>query len=195
MSQAQPQPIRFDDRDAFLAWAEQRDGRWERHDGVVQAMAPERVNHTRVKYAAWAALKAALREAGLPCEVLGDGVTVEIDERTDYEPDALIICGDRVDGVRTGVTNPVVVVEVLSPSTAQRDIGVKLDGYFRVPSVEHYLILASDVVRVIHHRRWTDGTLLTRIATNGVLKLESPGIGVPVLELYRDTGLPGAPES
>ena len=51
------------------------------------------------------------------------------------------------------IPNPVIVVEVLSPSTAADDHGVKLDGYFSLRSVEHYLILDSDRRVMIHHKR------------------------------------------
>ncbi|MBI4723851.1 MAG: Uma2 family endonuclease, partial [Rhodomicrobium sp.] len=54
--------------DEFLAWAEGREGRWELADGVPVAMAPERVIHGETKFSAGAALKAALKKAGLRCQ-------------------------------------------------------------------------------------------------------------------------------
>ena len=53
--------------DEFLRWAEGRDGRWELHDGVPVMMAPERVSHAETKGEAYAALREAVRRAGLPC--------------------------------------------------------------------------------------------------------------------------------
>ena len=75
---------------------------------------------------------------GLPCQAAPGGTTVEIDEDTDYEPDALINCGPPIPDDATAAPNPVVIVEVLSPSTATVDAGGKLADYFRLASVRHY---------------------------------------------------------
>ena len=64
------------------------------------------------------------------------------------------------------IPNPVVVVEVLSPSTAADDQGVKLDGYFSLPSVQHYLIVDPDRRVMIHHKRRPDA-IETRIFREG----------------------------
>ncbi|CAA9332137.1 MAG: hypothetical protein AVDCRST_MAG90-1528, partial [uncultured Microvirga sp.] len=73
------------------------------------------------------------------------------------------------------VHDPVIVVEVLSPSTSRHDTGTKLAGYFSVATVQHYLIV--DPVRsvLIHHRRGTEH-IETRIASEGTLLLDPPGI-------------------
>lgn len=193
MSQAATQPLRFDDRAAFRAWAEQQPrGRWERENGVVVQIAPQRAGHARIKGRVFQALDAALLKVGLTCEVFPDGMTVEVDGATDFEPDAVVSCGDRVERDSVIVAKPVIVVEGLSPSTASRDNGVKLEGYFSVPSIQHYLIFAADTVRVIHHRRWTEGRLLTSIHHDGTLDLDPPGLQVVVADCYRDTGLSAA---
>ena len=66
-------------------------------------------------------------------------MTVRIAPRTAFEPDALVVCPAPTDLQTMEVSNPVIVVEVLSSSTAADDHGLKLDGYFSLPSVEHYL--------------------------------------------------------
>jgi len=79
----------------FVLWAEGKEGRWELHDGVPVMMSPERVLHGEPKGEAYAALREAIRRAGLPCRAYPDGVTVKIDARTNDEPDALVSCGAR----------------------------------------------------------------------------------------------------
>ena len=177
-----PQPgLRFASRGAYRAWAEQQPrGRFERERGVVVAMAPERLVHTRLKANAWLALRQALLAKAVPCEALMDGVTVEIGEDTDYEPDAVVTCGERAPDDATAAPNPVIIVEVMSPSTGYRDLGAKLADYFSVPSVQHHVAVFSDRVRVIHHRRVQDGQLLTSIVTEGVLQFDPPDISVAV---------------
>ncbi len=124
-------------REEYRRWAEaQPRGRYERVGGEVVAMAPERGAHLEIKAATWLALRQAIA-AGVPCQALPDGATVEIDDETDYEPDAVVNCGERMARDAVAVPNPVVVVEVLSPSTRSVDTGAKLTDYFRVPSVRH----------------------------------------------------------
>ena len=81
-------------RDDYLTWvAQQPSGRFERIDGIVVAMAPEKVSHTRCKGAANDALRRVVRQAGLtPCEVFDSGMAVQV-EGSDFEPDAAELAG------------------------------------------------------------------------------------------------------
>lgn len=171
--------------DEFLAWAEGRPGRYELVEGEVVAMSPERARHARAKAAAFNALAQAIRTSGAPCEAFADGMTVRIDKRTAYEPDAVVHCGERLDDDAVHVTNPVVVVEVVSPGSARADAGAKLTGYFRVPSVQHYLLIDSVQALLVHHRRTPD-LIETRILGDGVLRLDPPGIELAVRDLFRE---------
>jgi Uma2 family endonuclease len=112
-----------------------------------------------------------------------DGATVRIDDATAYEPDAMVYCGPQPPPSALLVENPVIIVEVLSPSTGWRDQGRKLADYFRLPSVAHYLIIDPDEVLVIHHQRRGDD-ILTRILRDGTIALDPPGIEVKVAEIY-----------
>ena len=94
-------------------------------------MAPERAAHARRKAEIWLALRDGIKAGGLSCEALPDGMTVKIDEHTAYEPDAVVHCGEALADDAVIVPAPVIVVEVLSPSTAARDTGAKLADYFR----------------------------------------------------------------
>lgn len=172
------------DADAFLDWAMNQPGRHELHNGLVVAMSPERVAHTRTKYAAHGALARAIAAARLGCEALGDGVTVRIDAHTLYEPDASVRCGPATPGDAVEIDDPVVVVEVLSPSSRNLDTGAKLSGYLRLPALRHYLILQTEDRSVIHHHRKEDGEIVTRILQDGLLALDPPGIAVAVSDLF-----------
>lgn len=95
----------------FIAWAmEQPRGRFELEDGVVVAMAPERVGRSRAKVAAVNALARAIAASGRTCEAIGDGVAVSIDDGTCYEPDAVVTCGERLPDDVIPVPEPVVIV-------------------------------------------------------------------------------------
>jgi Uma2 family endonuclease len=102
------------DVDAFLAWAEGRQGRWELRDGEPIMIAPERGLHALTKYATQKALDVGLIRAGPPCRMFPDGMTVRITPRNAYEPDALVVCPPPPTLDTLEITNPVIVVEVLA---------------------------------------------------------------------------------
>jgi Uma2 family endonuclease len=166
--------------DEFLSWAQTMDGRWELFDGVPVMMSPERVLHGATKGEVYAALRTAVRRAKLPCRVYPDGVAVRITAKSTYQPDASVSCGRAPPGDALAIDDPVVVVEVLSPSTAAVDHGRKLSGYFSLPSVEHYLILDPERRVAIHHKRGVGDAIETRVLTEGLAKLDPPGFEVAV---------------
>jgi Uma2 family endonuclease len=180
---------RVDEPDGWMSradyrlWAEDRPGRFERINGQVVAMAPERVGHARIKGRVYRALAAAVEAAGLPCEVLVDGPTIEVGE-SDYEPDVIVRCGSEiVSDDSLAVPDATILVEVLSPTTRRTDVSQKLVDYFQVPSVQHYLILFSDRIQAIHHRRAGD-RIETRVLTAGDITLDPPGLTVSLTSFY-----------
>ena len=82
------------------------------------------------------------------------------------------------------VPNPVIIVELLSPSTRHIDLSAKLADYFRLQSVAHYLIVDPDKPRIVHHARSTGDTILTRIVSDGTIKLDPPGIELAMAAVY-----------
>jgi len=172
--------------DEFLAWAREQPGRYELFRGEIYAMSPETVGHAERKGLVYAALRGAIRQRSLACYAVPDGVTVRIDETTAYEPDALVYCGPKLAPSAIEVVDPVIVVEVLSPSTRQFDVAIKLAGYFRLPSVAHYLIVDPVQPLIVHHSRGSGDTILTRVVTEGAMALGPPGLELAVDEIYRD---------
>jgi Uma2 family endonuclease len=170
--------------DEFLVWAEGRDGRYELHDGEVVSMAPQRAAHLEAKLAVAIAFKDSIKRAGLPCFSVPDGATVRIDETTVFEPDALVYCGEKVRSSQIEFENPVIVVEILSPATALRDLSDKLTGYFRKSSVQHYLIIDPDKKLAVHHTRAEAATLITRIVTKGEMRFDPPGLTITAEHIF-----------
>lgn len=147
-------------------------------------MAPERTRHGEVKFAVQTALFETIRAAGLACHMLPDGATVRVAEDTAHEPDALVYCGPKLPGDAIEVPEPVIVVEVASPATRKIDPSLKLAGYFRLPSVRHYLIVNPEGPPLLHHQRQPDGTILTRIVADGALRLDPPGLEMDVAGFF-----------
>lgn len=179
--------------DEFLAWAEAQPkeaGRFELWDGEVivkRLQQSEQARHWEAKFSIAAALKAAVKKSGLPCFAVPEGAGLKLSNSRVVEPDAMVYCGQRVAPDDLYVPNPIIVVEVLSPSTASFDHGLKLQEYFRLPSVQHYLIIDPKGPLVIHHSRGAGDALLTRIVSPPSLRLDPPGLDVDLSELF-ETG-------
>ena len=177
------EPVSRMSPEEYRVWAAQQPrGRFERINGVVVAMAPERVSHARVKARIWQTLDRAIRVASLPCEALPDGITVQVND-SDYEPDAIVQRG-QLDPNGVAADSPIIIVEVLSPGTSSADRAWKLQEYFRLPSVHHYLIIWADKHQIAHRQRGTDGEIETRTVTNGDLRLDPPGMTIAVEDVY-----------
>ena len=173
--------------DAYLERYADRSGRRELVEGRVVELAAERVRHTRTKARVWAELRRAVRAAGVDCEAFADGITVRIDEHDACEPDALVNCGKAPDDDALEAPSPVVVVEVVSPSSVERDSVGKLDAYFRVPSIRHYLVVTTDGRRVVHFERDPSGApRATIVPSDAALVLDPPGIEVRVASFFTD---------
>ena len=166
----------------FIAWEEGVPGRYEFVDGQIFARAAERAAHAKLKGRVFIALTEALQRRGLPCQALPDGMAMRIDKGTVFEPDAHVCCGPELPGDALLSEAPSIVVEVLSSSTG-RELR-KLEGYFRLPSARHYLILSPDEPLAIYHARGEGETIATRIFRSGVIALDPPGLRVDLTEIY-----------
>jgi Uma2 family endonuclease len=77
-----------------------------------------------------------------------------------------------------------IIVEVLSPTTMHTDTSAKLIGYFKLPSVQHYLIIDPDACSVTHHSRSAGGGVSASHVTSGVVQLDPPGLSIDVSEIF-----------
>lgn len=178
--------LKFMNVDEYLAWGEaEGDGlRTELINGQIVAMSPEQADHNRIKGATYVALRQAVKAAELPCETFADGMTVPIEPHTAYVPDVLVHCGERIASRQLTVPAPVIVVEVISPTSRHSDTSAKLVGYFKLPSVHHYLVIDPDLRRLTHHARSDIGTPSARVVASGQLRLDPPGLEIDVTGLF-----------
>ena len=82
------------------------------------------------------------------------------------------------------ITDPIIVVEVLSRSNRRQDTDGKLEDYFRLPPVRHYLSVKTANRTVIQHHREVDDRVQTRIVREGTIDLDPPGLSVEVGKLF-----------
>ena len=169
----------------FLKWADtQAEGRFELVDGRIVAMAPEQLAHTRTKSALWLALRTAIREVGLPCAAFADGPAIVTGSHQTREPDASVQCGGVDDLTSLALDRPLIVVEVMSPTSKQDDRRTKLAEYFSVATIRHYLVVDGEQRTVLHHRRSDDGSIETKALRDGWVEFDPPGFKVAVHDLF-----------
>jgi Uma2 family endonuclease len=167
----------------FLRWSmDQERGRYELEAGRIVEMQAENASHTRTKQRVYAALVTAIERAGLPFYAMPDGPTVRIASDRAYEPDALIAPLPEVPDDALEISNPIAVFEVLSPtpSSIRRDLSIKVEGYGRVATIEHYVIIDPMERQVLHYRRKGDVLVPPPAPTEGDLSLDPPGLEMPL---------------
>jgi Uma2 family endonuclease len=136
------------DLDAYLEWEAGQVMKYEFHAGEVFAMVGARLSHNTVALNIAVALKNGLR--GGPCRVFGDGTKVRV-EAADavLYPDAVVTCDARDRGPEDRfLAHPVLILEVLSDSTAAYDRGEKFALYRRLPSLREYVLVDVESRRV-----------------------------------------------
>lgn len=171
--------------DKFLAWAvRQTEGKYELIDGVVIMQQAQRWGHSKVKAEVYLVLRDAVAAAGVPYYVAPDGPTVRISKHEAFVPDALVAPLPEPAWESLEVADPVIVVEVLSPSTARTDATTKLKGYFQVPSVRHYLIVDPESRAITHHKRGRGEGVKGRTVRKGALALNPPGIEIHLADVF-----------
>jgi Uma2 family endonuclease len=175
-------------RAEFLDWASTQEARYEFDGFEPVAMTGGTTNHDRITFRIHNALDAKLK--GSSCEPLGPNSGVPtIGDAVRY-PDVLVTC-TKVPGEDRLVPSPVVVFEVLSPTSGHLDRIVKVREYAAVPSVRCYVIVESRSVGLTVYRRATAADVWTATTLTGedTLRLDELGIAVPVTGLYEGTGL------
>ena len=126
--------------DEFLAWDDGTDRRYELCGGVVTAMAPPMPRHGLLAAALSGEIRSALR-ARPPCRVFSEaGVALPDRNDTFYVADLAVIC-EPLRAEDRLIRNPVLIVEILSPSTAAIDRQIKVPDYRRIPTVTEILLV------------------------------------------------------
>jgi Uma2 family endonuclease len=177
--------------DEFLDW-EPGDGQaWQLVDGEPQAMSPAKRTHGALQGELTRVVQNHLLAQGGPCSVVvAPGVVPHVHRRYNVRvPDLAVTCTDYQDE-ESALTDPVLIVEILSPSN-QAETWSNVWTYTTIPSVQEILVLFSIKVGADLLRRRKDGSWPEepeRI-TDGDLILESIGFRTPLAEVYRTTRL------
>lgn len=168
----------------FLEWEEQQEGKYEFDGYGIVAMTGGSAGHAAICVNLITALRNRLR--GKLCRPYGSELKIEVAGVIRY-PDAFVVCTPVASDAYV-VDQPVVVFEVLSPSTATVDFTDKHDEYRDTPSVMRYVILRQDRAHATVFSRVNGLWSRDVLADGGTLVLGEIGIEIPMAELYEDLG-------
>ena len=143
-------------------------------------MAPASRAHTMLKGNVFAALRQALR--GTRCTAYGDGIEIRA-HGVSAIPDVVVSC-EPPDLSSPVEAAPVLIVEIVSPSTAFRDRVLKWQAYRQIPSLRYYLKVEQDRRLVELHSRTGDVTFEELFLESGPVPLNALGITLDVATIY-----------
>lgn len=170
----------------FLAFDDGTDTRYELHDGRIVAMDPASQIHNELVPRPASKLGAKLMS---PCRVLTEaGIAVRDRAESYYQADLVVTCEERRRG-QLWVEEPLVVVEVLSPSTALTDFERKLPDYRRIASLGQILLVDSERPRIHHLSRKGESWVIGDVGPGERLRIDAIGTEIDVDALYRDIPL------
>jgi Uma2 family endonuclease len=177
----------------YLAREAQAEYKSEYYDGEIRMMAGGTEPHSIIAVNTIVELGAALKHR--PCKVFNSDMRLLIGPMRTYTyPDAMVICGktEFQAGRNDVVTNPIVIVEVLSPSTREHDRIEKFALYKQIESVREYVMIDSERMVVFLLRRESDGRWTIEILTRPGerLVLDSLELVIPIETLYAKVEFP-----
>lgn len=184
MGEAAPRRVSYAE---YLAHEESSETKHEYVDGLVVAMAGGTLEHARLSAEVSFRLRRALE--GSDCRVLSSDGRIRVAAVNEARyADAVVVCGDieRATDDPEALTNPTLIVEVLSPSTERVDRGEKLASYKRIPSLREYVLVSQDRDRVELYRKVDVGWLHLEAGPGEHLDLEAVPVRLSVDDLYRD---------
>jgi Uma2 family endonuclease len=170
----------------FLTWDDGTDRRYELVQGRVVAMAPVSPTHSIIASKIVGALESGLKS---PCYVGVEAGVVRPDrDDTFYEADVVVSCTALAPGMAT-IPEPVVIVEVLSPSTLEHDRGRKTYDYCRIDSVREIVLVSSEQRHVVVWRRRGAKWEVENLIGDAALELEAVGVTMAMAAIYADSGV------
>ncbi|MFO0709139.1 MAG: Uma2 family endonuclease [Sandaracinus sp.] len=168
----------------YLALDASSELRWELVDGEVFELLAARVEHNLVVANLSSCLVTALRER--PCVVLGSQQRVARSDRGFFYPDVVVVCGPVARHPKDDdtITNPTLLVEVLSPSTADYDRSHKFDHYRAIDGLDEILFVSIELREIERRRRMPNGDWISSWFTHGPIELRAAGVSVRCEDVF-----------
>jgi Uma2 family endonuclease len=187
---SQPQP--FITPEEYLAMERTAEFRSEYRSGLMVMMAGNTKEHVRIVGDLMILLGNGLQ--GRPCEPWSNELRVKVSETAYVYPDVIVTCGEPMftDCQMDTLTNPLVIVEVLSKTTSDYDRGEKFVNYRRIESLQQYVLISQDKPLVEIYTRQTNRhwDLAEIEGLESILDLTSIDCGLSLSEIYRRVEFP-----
>ncbi len=171
----------------YLAMEEVAEYKSEYYNGEIFAMSGGTPDHSSI--AVNFVIELGPRLSAKPCRVFNRDVRLYIEQSGLHTyPDVMVICGkiEFAPKRKDEVTNPILIVEVLSESTREYDRGAKFNFYKQIPSLREYVLVESEQERVECYRRTQDNQWVFEMHDdlNAAVKLESVACEIPLRQIY-----------
>jgi Uma2 family endonuclease len=176
--------------DEYLALEEESDEKHEFVNGEMIAMSGGTHTHNTISANVIGELRSLLKRR--PCIVMSNDQRVNIDPTGMYAyPDVTIVCGQprSTPKSRTTVTNPTVLIEVLSKDTEAYDRGAKFAHFRHLESLQAYILVSQKPRRIEHFQRMPSGQWLLTVAEEGEVEIPSLGVSLSLDEVYAKVDL------
>ena len=172
------------DADAFREWAWRQPEKWQFISGALVMMAGASRTRTTIAGNLTGLFWDALR--GGRCRPHPSDLAVRVDRLNEFYPDIVVDCGSA----RDEAAEPILVVEILSPSTEKDDRGRKWAAYRRLKSLRHYMLVAQDQMVVELYTRSDAGWTLQVFETaDATVTIDSLDVSLWVSEIYEGVDL------
>ncbi|MGH9759508.1 MAG: Uma2 family endonuclease [Blastocatellia bacterium] len=171
----------------YLAFDRASETKSEYLDGVIYAMGGATARQVQIVGNVARELGNQLRDK--PCVVYSTDLRVQVSQAGLYAyPDVVVVCGEPafIDNQLDTLTNPLLVVEVLSDSTKNYDRGEKFERYRTIGSFREYLLITQDKIHIEQYVRQNDDSWVLRETNNvnDIIELTSVGCRIPATEVY-----------
>ena len=170
----------------YFALEEESEIKHEYIDGEIYAMSGRTATHSKIIFNLGGLLFAQLRNSS--CGGYESNLQIKISETRYVYPDFIVVCGQPNFASENQImlTNPTMLVEVISESSERHDRFIKLDLYRSIPSLQIYLLIEQNSARATLYTRHQDGGWLLRdyIGLNAIVPLDAINATLALSELY-----------
>ena len=172
--------------DSFLDTEEKGELRHEFVNGVVYAMVGASARHNLIAGSLFANLRSHLK--GSQCRTFQSDMKVRVEDIF-YYPDVVVSCG-KLSPTDRYINDPILIIEVLSPSTESKDRLEKMVTYRNLSSLQEYVLVSQDKVQIEIYRKEDTAWLVETLGAGDIVKFMSTGLTLKIEEVYEDiTGL------
>ncbi|MEM6966120.1 MAG: Uma2 family endonuclease [Bacteroidota bacterium] len=182
----------FYDVEEYLAIQERSLEKLEYYDGKIKPMSGGTFTHAELCANAIFALKLALKNASKKYRLCTSDIKIQIEKHNQFlYPDAVVVDEKPVlyAGRNDIITNPTLIVEVLSKSTKKKDLTDKFESYKTLPSFEEYVVISQEKIEVKTFYKANDWQVSLHQNIKDTFPLMALGLNISMEDIYGDTDL------